>query len=218
MLQGVLARGTARAIAGLSPYVAGKTGTSDDENDAWFVGFTNDVTVAIWIGYDNADGKRRTLGGGSTGGHVAVPIFEPVIQAVWAHAGPKAALAPPSREAKRQLVCKSVDPESDEIAKSSRKAITECVRVDAKGKVINTQYRLVSQEERHAKREPEDGAARKNAGTPRKASTPVANANAWSQDPWRAQQHWGWQWGSGQQWREERREWRTPQPTWGSWR
>ena len=50
MLQGVLARGTARAISGLSPYVAGKTGTSDDENDAWFVGFTNDVTAAVWIG------------------------------------------------------------------------------------------------------------------------------------------------------------------------
>jgi membrane carboxypeptidase/penicillin-binding protein len=47
MMQGVLARGTARSIAALSPYVAGKTGTSDDENDAWFVGFTNDVTVAV---------------------------------------------------------------------------------------------------------------------------------------------------------------------------
>jgi len=77
IVQGVLARGTARSIANLSPYVAGKTGTSDEENDAWFVGFTNDVTVAVWIGYDNADGKRRTLGGGSTGGSVAVPIFEP---------------------------------------------------------------------------------------------------------------------------------------------
>ncbi len=65
MLQGVLARGTARSMAGLAPYVAGKTGTTDDENDAWFVGFTNDVTVAVWVGYDNADGKRRTLGGGA---------------------------------------------------------------------------------------------------------------------------------------------------------
>jgi membrane peptidoglycan carboxypeptidase len=46
MMQGVLARGTARAISRLAPYVAGKTGTSDEENDAWFVGFTNDVTVA----------------------------------------------------------------------------------------------------------------------------------------------------------------------------
>ena len=93
MLQGVLARGTARAIADLSPYVAGKTGTSDDENDAWFVGFTNDVTVAVWIGYDNADGKRRTLGGGSTGGAVAVPIFDPIIHAVWTDVAAKTELA-----------------------------------------------------------------------------------------------------------------------------
>ena len=47
MMQGVLARGTAHSIADLTPYVAGKTGTSDDENDAWFVGFTNEVTVAV---------------------------------------------------------------------------------------------------------------------------------------------------------------------------
>ena len=93
MMQGVLARGTAHAISGLAPYVAGKTGTSDDENDAWFVGFTNDVTVAVWLGYDNATGKRRTLGGGATGGGVAVPIFEPIIQAVWANVAPRAALA-----------------------------------------------------------------------------------------------------------------------------
>ena len=93
MMQGVLARGTAHAISGLAPYVAGKTGTSDEENDAWFVGFTNDVTVAVWLGYDNATGKRRTLGGGATGGGVAVPIFEPIIQAVWANVAPRAALA-----------------------------------------------------------------------------------------------------------------------------
>ena len=114
MMQGVLARGTARVIADLAPYVAGKTGTSDEENDAWFVGFTNDVTVAVWIGYDNADSKRRTLGGGSTGGGVAVPIFEPVIQAVWANVAAKTVLAPPSLEAKRQLSCKSVDLELGE--------------------------------------------------------------------------------------------------------
>jgi penicillin-binding protein 1A len=123
MLQGVLARGTARAIAGLSTYVAGKTGTSDDENDAWFVGFTNDVTIAVWIGYDNADGKRRTLGGGSTGGGAAVPIFEPVMQAVWANVAPKAALAPPSPEAKRQLACKSVDLDSGEKSTGGGKEI-----------------------------------------------------------------------------------------------
>ena len=74
MMQGVLARGTARSIAHLAPYIAGKTGTSDEENDAWFVGFSNEVTVAVWLGYDNAGGKRRTLGGGATGGGVALPF------------------------------------------------------------------------------------------------------------------------------------------------
>ena len=58
MLQGVVARGTARAIGALSPYVAGKTGTTEDAVDGWFVGFTNDVTVAVWVGYDNGDGKK----------------------------------------------------------------------------------------------------------------------------------------------------------------
>jgi membrane carboxypeptidase/penicillin-binding protein len=152
MLQGVLARGTARAISGLAPYVAGKTGTSDDENDAWFVGFTNDVTVAVWVGYDNADGKRRTLGSGSTGGHVAVPIFESVIQTVWGQLAPKAALAPPSPEAKRQLACTSIEVESGEVPNRGGKAVNECLRVDAKGKVIDTRYRLVSGESAHLQR------------------------------------------------------------------
>ena len=144
MLQGVLTRGTARSISGLSPYVAGKTGTSDDENDAWFVGFTNDITVAVWLGYDNADGKRRTLGGGATGGHVAVPIFEPVIQAVWSNVAPKAALAPPSPEAKRHLACKSIDLESGEMQVSGGRAITECFRIDRNGQILDTQYQLVA--------------------------------------------------------------------------
>jgi penicillin-binding protein 1A len=140
MMQGVLARGTARSIAHLSSFVAGKTGTSDDENDAWFVGFTNDVTVAVWLGYDNSAGKRRTLGGGATGGGVAVPIFEPVVQAVWAHVAPKAALAPPSPEARRQLSCGSVNRDSDEVQRSG----TECLRINDKGKIIDTKYRLIS--------------------------------------------------------------------------
>ena len=97
------------------------------------MGFTNDVTVAVWLGYDNASGKRRTLGGGATGGGVAVPIFEPIIQAVWANVAPKAALAPPSPEAKRQLSCKSIDLESGEMAsgrgKQSRNAFASMLKV-----------------------------------------------------------------------------------------
>jgi membrane carboxypeptidase/penicillin-binding protein len=113
ILQGVLARGTARSIGHLSSFVGGKTGTSDDENDAWFVGFSNDVTIAVWVGYDNRRGKR-TLGGGQTGGKVAVPIFEPIMQAVWQHHAPKTALRGPSPEASRNLVAMQIDLNSGE--------------------------------------------------------------------------------------------------------
>ena len=105
----------------MAPYVAGKTGTTDGENDAWFVGFSNEVTVAVWVGYDNADG-RRTLGSGRTGGNVAIPIFEPVMQAVWAHHSPKTALKPPSPEAKRHLVATRTE------QKASKSGKTELLR------------------------------------------------------------------------------------------
>ena len=106
MLQGVLARGTAHAVKHLSPYAGGKTGTTDNWADAWFVGFTNDVTVAIWVGYDNGDGGRRTLGRGQTGAKVALPMFEPIVQAAWELHTPRTALNGPSREAMRQLLPK----------------------------------------------------------------------------------------------------------------
>jgi penicillin-binding protein 1A len=144
MLEGVVARGTARSIATLSPYVAGKTGTTDDENDAWFVGFTNDVTVAVWVGYDNADGQRRTLGTGSTGGAVAVPVFESIIQATWAYVAPKQALAPPSPEARSHLSCKSTDMGSE--GRHRRAGDGECFRLDEHGRVLDTRHALVSRE------------------------------------------------------------------------
>jgi penicillin-binding protein 1A len=146
MLQGVVARGTAHSIARLAPYVAGKTGTSEDENDVWFVGFTNDVTVAVWIGYDNAGGRRRTLGSGVTGGSVAVPIFDPIIQAAWANVASRQVLAPPSAEASRQLSCSSIDVEPQEGRRRSRSAATECFRLDRRGRIVDSRYRLVSRE------------------------------------------------------------------------
>jgi 1A family penicillin-binding protein len=192
IMRGVLARGTARSISGLSPFVAGKTGTTDDENDAWFVGFTNEVTVAVWIGYDNANGKRRTLGGGVTGGGVAVPIFESVIEAVWANSA-KTALAPPSAEAKRQLACKSTDLESGEEGRRVRNAITECFRINRTGKIIDTQYQLVAHESASDR---EAGFMRKRA----ESTKTYAGRTDWSRDPWQAtqsnQREHGWEYGS----------------------
>jgi hypothetical protein len=88
-----------------------------------------------------------------------VPIFEPVIQAVWANVAPKTALAPPSPEAKRQLACRATDVESGEMIErggpgpSGRGGITECFRIDRSGQVIDTQYNLVSRESAEYERE-----------------------------------------------------------------
>ena len=143
MLQGVVARGTARAIAGLSPYVAGKTGTTEDAVDGWFIGFTNDVTVAVWVGYDNADHKRRSLGTNATGARVALPVFEPIIQAIWAErVAPKALLSGPSPEAKRLLVDAPIDYYSGNRVEAGN--FVEHFRRDAAGQIEDTQYQLAS--------------------------------------------------------------------------
>ena len=154
ILQGVLERGTAQSIRRLAPFVAGKTGTSDNENDAWFVGFTNDVTVAVWVGYDNANG-RRTLGRGQTGGKVAIPIFERSVEAAWAPHAPRTALAPPSAEAARQLVTLPVDLRTGDRVTSGRGAFQETFRLNRFGQLAETQFNLVPEEEAYASRNPD---------------------------------------------------------------
>lgn len=78
ILQGAVQYGTGtRAGAGLNRPVAGKTGTTDDYRDNWFVGFTPDIVIAVWIGHD----EPRSLGNGETGGTNAAPIFREVAAA-----------------------------------------------------------------------------------------------------------------------------------------
>ena len=60
--------------------VAGKTGTTNDEKDAWFVGFTPDLVVGVYIGYD----KPRHLGRNATGGHLSAPIAKDFLKAALA--------------------------------------------------------------------------------------------------------------------------------------
>jgi penicillin-binding protein 1A len=72
MMQGVVQRGTGYAAGqGLGRPIAGKTGTSQDFNDAWFVGFTADLVTAVWVGFDD----NTSLGDKETGGSVSAPIF-----------------------------------------------------------------------------------------------------------------------------------------------
>jgi len=152
MLQGVLERGTARAVRHLAPYAGGKTGTTQNETDAWFVGFTNDITVALWVGYDNADG-RRTLGHGQTGAKVALPMFEPILQAAWEVHAPKTALNGPSPEAMRELVAVTVDPSTgDQRSAGEGRGITEYFKRDTAGGIDDTQFRIVSRAESYGAR------------------------------------------------------------------
>ena len=172
MLQGVVARGTARAIGDLSPFVAGKTGTTEDAVDGWFIGFTNDVTVAVWVGYDNSDGKRRSLGTRASGAGVALPIFEPILQAVWAQGvAPKVPLNGPSAEAKRYLVDLPIDYTSGSRgSRGSREGFVEHFRVGADGKIKETQYQLASREEPSRPRKERSGHHRLASGEAREST------------------------------------------------
>ena len=76
MLEGVVDRGTARAAAELPLALAGKTGTTDDYTDAWFVGFTPRYTALVWIGHD----RNRRIGRNMTGAEAALPIWQELIE------------------------------------------------------------------------------------------------------------------------------------------
>ncbi|WP_439627999.1 penicillin-binding protein 1A [Shinella sp.] len=71
MMEGVVTRGTAAGKIKLDRPTAGKTGTTNDEKDAWFVGYTPDLVAGLYIGFDNP----APLGRGATGGSLSAPIF-----------------------------------------------------------------------------------------------------------------------------------------------
>lgn len=76
MLEGVIDHGTAFALSPLDVDIAGKTGTTDDYSDAWFVGFTPKLTMLTWVGYD----VKRSLGNGMTGAAAALPPWKEVAE------------------------------------------------------------------------------------------------------------------------------------------
>jgi penicillin-binding protein 1A len=76
MLEGVVQRGTGTSAKAIGKPVAGKTGTTNDYNDAWFVGYSPDLVCGVWVGYDTP----RSLGEGETGGSLAAPVFTEFMQ------------------------------------------------------------------------------------------------------------------------------------------
>jgi len=77
MLKGTIDRGTAYAAHTLADPLAGKTGTTNGYTDAWFIGFSPEYTVGVWVGYDD---PSKSLGGGATGADVALPIWIDVMK------------------------------------------------------------------------------------------------------------------------------------------
>ena len=71
MMKGVVERGTATRVRALGRPVAGKTGTSNDQMDAWFIGYTPNWTCGVWLGFD----VKKQIGDKETGGKIAAPVF-----------------------------------------------------------------------------------------------------------------------------------------------
>ena len=100
LLRGVVQRGTAQKAAALNWPVGGKTGTTDDYTDAWFIGFDPDITIGVWTEFD----QKRTMGPAGTGADSALPIWIEIMKA-WIGKRTEA----PTFEAPGNIVFVSVD-------------------------------------------------------------------------------------------------------------
>ena len=79
VMRGTIDRGTGYEAHTLPPPLAGKTGTTNAYTDAWFIGFSPEYTIGVWVGYDD---PSRSLGGGATGAEVALPIWIDIVKQI----------------------------------------------------------------------------------------------------------------------------------------
>jgi penicillin-binding protein 1A len=91
MMTGVVERGTAARTVGLDVPVAGKTGTTNEAKDVWFVGFTSNIVAGCYIGYD----QPRPLGRGASGGGMCGPVFQEFMKKATAKYGGGPFVVPP---------------------------------------------------------------------------------------------------------------------------
>lgn len=120
ILEGVVERGTAKRVKALGRPVAGKTGTTNEQRDAWFVGYTPSLVVGVWVGFDD---PTRTMGRMGTGGQVAAPIWLEFMTAALADQ--------PVRdfEVPQGIRCVNIDPDSGRRADEwTLKPTLECFR------------------------------------------------------------------------------------------
>ena len=116
LLRGVVEHGTAVKAAALKWPIAGKTGTTDDFSDAWFIGFDPDLTLGVWVGYD----QKKPLGSGMTGAEAALPIWIEVFKAWIGDRTDPPAFEPPSN-----IVFVAIDKTTGNPAEGAPGAINE---------------------------------------------------------------------------------------------
>jgi len=91
MMEGVVQRGTATVVREVGKPIAGKTGTTNDEKDVWFIGFSPDIVCGVYMGYD----KPRHISRLATGGHLAAPVVRDFLKAALADKPPIPFRVPP---------------------------------------------------------------------------------------------------------------------------
>jgi len=117
LMESVVTSGTGSRARAVGRPVAGKTGTTNDMKDAWFVGYVPQLVAGVWVGYD----QERSLGAGGSGGQAAAPIWTEFMQRALAGMPVKAFSAPPN------VTFALIDPRTGRLAKEGTPgAIQEC--------------------------------------------------------------------------------------------
>jgi penicillin-binding protein 1A len=116
LLREVATVGTGARAAALGKPAAGKTGTTNDSFDTWFMGFTRDVATGVWLGYDV---NETPLGRYETGGHAALPIWLDFMSAALRGRDQ------PEFEAPEGIVQVRIDPETGKVAAEGARGVTE---------------------------------------------------------------------------------------------
>ncbi|TDJ09501.1 MAG: PBP1A family penicillin-binding protein [Deltaproteobacteria bacterium] len=111
LLRGVILYGTGRGARRISPFIGGKTGTTNNYVDAWFLGFSANLVTGVWTGFDN----NQTLGWGETGAKAALPIWREFMKEGLKKFGERDFVPP------KGIVNVLVDKETGELAKDSAK-------------------------------------------------------------------------------------------------
>jgi penicillin-binding protein 1A len=118
LLRGVVQRGTAGSASKLGWPLGGKTGTTDDYGDAWFIGFDPDITVGVWVGHD----ERKPIGYNETGGVAALPIWIEFMRAYIETRDPK---NPPEFVAPGNIVFVPVNASNGSVSEDGATGINE---------------------------------------------------------------------------------------------